>query len=286
MPVQESPSRGPDPEHLKAVWSQTANKPSINSLEGIGDDLTGLPFTLHDVKSEDGETPPAIAPSAPPSRMSIHDVRRAFQQVPNPSNGQSRPPFSPPSTNAPVARPAPNFSQPTFPPPVTAPANQAIRPPYPGFTPSPHGSPSPVMYPHPPSRVPSMNGGPPMYGAPMWVPMMPGPGTPGPPAQGMVRPIPSPYPGQMMAYPPPQGAHPMYMAPPMGPPAQAGNGRGRPMAMMSPNMQQAIPMYPGSPGQVMMSPVPPPGVLRPDPARPTQSGQYAPLPPFAGRPTW
>ena len=64
----DSPARAPDPEHLKAVWSQTSNKAGlhpVNSLEGIADDLTALPFTLQDVKSEDGETPPPSLPTGP-----------------------------------------------------------------------------------------------------------------------------------------------------------------------------------------------------------------------------
>ena len=47
--AKESPARAPDPEHLKAVWSQTAAQealPVVNSLEGIADDLTAVPFTL------------------------------------------------------------------------------------------------------------------------------------------------------------------------------------------------------------------------------------------------
>ncbi|KAJ7919112.1 hypothetical protein B0H13DRAFT_261543 [Mycena leptocephala] len=96
--VKESPLRGPDPEHLKAVWSQTSNKAglhAVNSLEGIADDLTAIPFTLQDVKSEDGGTPPPTT-SIASSRMSLHDVTRAFQQVPSSSSSSSlRPPISP-----------------------------------------------------------------------------------------------------------------------------------------------------------------------------------------------
>ena len=61
MAIKESPARAPDPEHLKAVWSQTPDKAHIqpiNSLKGIADDLTSVPFSLQDVKSDGGETPP------------------------------------------------------------------------------------------------------------------------------------------------------------------------------------------------------------------------------------
>ncbi|KZT43937.1 hypothetical protein SISSUDRAFT_513184 [Sistotremastrum suecicum HHB10207 ss-3] len=81
--VIESPARAaPDTDHLKALWSQPTEKealPSANSLRGIADDLTAIPFTLQDMKSEDGNTPPPPGPVAPPSRI---DVARAFQQVP------------------------------------------------------------------------------------------------------------------------------------------------------------------------------------------------------------
>jgi serine/arginine repetitive matrix protein 2 len=294
-PSKESPSRGPDPEHLKAVWSQTSNKPSVNSLEGIGDDLPGLPFTLNDVKSEDGETPPPTA--VPSSRMSIHDVRRAFQQVPTPSN--SGPSRSTSSSTAPVARPTQqNFPQhpPPFQPPNIA-ANPAVRQPFPTYAPPPQTSPSPsIMYAQPQGGPPNRMPGPPMYGQAMWVPMMggPPPGTPGHPQtpnMGGMRPIPSPYPGQMMAYgpPPPQGAHPIYMQAPaqMGPPPPQGNGRGQPMPqMMSPHMRPMA-MYPGSPGPVMMSPVPPrPPSIHPQ-SGPPPAPQYSAVPSFTGvRPTW
>ena len=92
--AKESPSRPPDPEHLKAVWSQTANNGlhPVNSLEGIADDLQ-LGFTLQEVKSEDGATPPPSLPPQP-SRMSLSDVTRAFQTVP--SSGSTSQQKSPP----------------------------------------------------------------------------------------------------------------------------------------------------------------------------------------------
>jgi len=195
------------PEHLKAVWSQASDKArvhAVNSLEGIADDLTGLPFTLQDVKSEDGETPPPTS-SAAPSRMSLHDVTRAFQQVPSSSSStasQRSAPLSPPLANGPVARP-PSFQY-TLPP-----QNPGIQPSYVAYSsllmthsPSPtlvYPSTSPV-----PSRMP-VNGHSPMFSQPLWMPL-----------SGllikacMMRPVPSPFPGQMMPYPSHSGGPSMY----------------------------------------------------------------------------
>ncbi|KAF8898387.1 hypothetical protein BD779DRAFT_1666247 [Infundibulicybe gibba] len=249
LAVKEPTARGPDPEHLKAVWSQTSNKAglhAVNSLEGIADDLTALPFTLQDVKSEDGETPPPI-PSAP-SRMSLHEVTRAFQQVPQSAAATPhRTQISPPSTSAPVARPSPYSYQ-------MPPAPSAMRPTYVPY-PSPmiSHSPSPaVVYPHHiasspvPSRM-AVGGHNPMYPQPMWM-TMPGP-APNP--NNMMR---SPYPAQMMTYPSPSTPtmYPHALPSPMPNPAQQQNAmqanRNRNMAMMSPVMSQAAPqMYAASP---------------------------------------
>ena len=206
--MKDSPARAPDPEHLKAVWSQASDKArvhAVNSLEGIADDLTALPFTLQDVKSEDGETPPTS--SAAPSRMSLHDVTRAFQQVPSSSSSSStaqRPaPLSPPSTSGPVVRP-PNFS---YQLPST---NSNMRPSYAAYpspimshTPSPTLMYSHAMAPSPvPSRMP-VNGHSPMFNQPVWMPL---PAPPTQPHGGMIRPVPSPYSQQMMPYPSPGGS--------------------------------------------------------------------------------
>lgn len=257
-PVKDSLARGPDPEHLKAVWSQTSNKAglhAVNSLEGIADDLTALPFTLQDVKSEDGGTPPPSVSTAP-SRMSLHDVTRAFQQVPtssSPATAQrAQQPISPPHTSAPVARP-PNASYGY--PLHAAPSAPNIRTAYASY-PSPmlaHSPSTPVMYPLPspiPSRMQVNGGQTPMYAQPMWMPLPPG--TPTQNHGGMMRPIASPYPPQMMHYPSPGGApQPMYLShpppPPMGNPAQQQNGIIPPnrgghnvnMAMMSPILQHS-----------------------------------------------
>lgn len=183
--------------------------------------------------------------------MSLHEVTRAFQQVPSSSSSSTphRAPISPPSTSAPVARPS-NYAY-ALPPP-----QGAMRPAYAPY-PSPlmSHSPSPtVMYPHPmtaspvPSRM-TVNGHTPLYGQPMWTPM----GGPNVQNHGnMLRPAPSPYPAQLMPYPSP--STPMMYAqssPNMhNSPQQPTNGqnRGRSISMMSPALQHAAPqMYPGSP---------------------------------------
>ena len=250
MPLKDSPARGPDPEHLKAVWSQTSNKSglhSVNSLEGIADDLTALPFTLQEVKSEDGETPPPSI-SAAPSRMSLHDVTKAFQQVPSSSSSSSTSHRTPPSTAAPTTR-LPNYAY-TLPPP---PPN-SIRPSY-GAYPSPMLSHSPgpgVMYPHPmasspvPSRMP-VNGHSP-YNPPMWMTMT------GPPQNhgNMMRPMASPYPTQLMPYPSPgtPGMYASQSASMQNTSQQQAGGqasRDRSMSLMSPVMPHAAPAIYGSP---------------------------------------
>ncbi|KDR84798.1 hypothetical protein GALMADRAFT_53483 [Galerina marginata CBS 339.88] len=281
LPIKDSPARAPDPEHLKAVWSQTSNKAGlhpVNSLEGIADDLTALPFTLQDVKSEDGETPPPSLPNAP-SRMSIHEVTRAFQTVPTSSSAPNQPPlratFSPPSTHAPVARPTTAATYAYSP----APQNN-MRPAYvPYPSPMMSHSPAPVMYGHPmaaspvPSRM-QLNGHTPLYSQPMWMTM------PGPSPQthgGMIRPVASPYPPQMMPYPSPGYA-------PQPPPnmmaavtSQGQNpGRGRGIPVMSPVMSHAH-AHPGS-AMYASSPVMMQAVQVP------QNHGYLPMPAGRGQP--
>lgn len=226
---------------------------AVNSLEGIADDLTALPFTIQEVKSEDGETPPPTS-AAVASKISLHDVTRAFQQVPTPSNVSSHrpPPLSPTAVNGPVTRP-PTF----YPTPVQAPS-AAIRPHFATFSsPMLAHSPSPtVLYPptapSPIPRVP-MNGHPQLYNQPMWVPMQP------PQNNRTVRPVHSPYPTQMVAYPAPTPVHPVYassMSPQSVPPSGSAPPRPRGMPMLSPVMHPAapanVPMYNGSP--VLMHP--------------------------------
>lgn len=254
FPVKDSPARAPDPEHLKAVWSQASDKArvhAVNSLEGIADDLTGLPFTLQDVKSEDGETPPPTTAAAP-SRMSLHDVTRAFQQVPSSSSTtapQRSAPLSPPSVSGPVARP-PSFQY------SLPPTNPNMQPPYVAY-PSPmmSHSPSPTLvYPTSPGpgRMP-VNGHSPMFSQPLWMPLSA-------PAQvhSMMRPVPSPYPGQIMQYPSSNGGPSMYAHHPQpnmqNPTSHQQPGapqvRGRGIPPMSPALQHTTvshPMYPNSP---------------------------------------
>ncbi|KAJ3918977.1 hypothetical protein F5877DRAFT_78487 [Lentinula edodes] len=170
--VKESLVRRPDPEHLKVVWSQTSNQPGllpVNSSDGITDDLPTVPFTSQDVKSEDGQTPPPRTVAS--SRMSLHDVTRAFQQVPSsPSISSHRPTISPPSTTAPVARPTPTYKYHTT---LAQPPNQNARPPYP-YRPPPtmsHSSAPSTMFSHP-SPIPNRMQvrGQPLY-SPVWMPL-------------------------------------------------------------------------------------------------------------------
>ncbi len=256
--MKDSPARAPDPEHLKAVWSQPANKTDlnpVNSLEGIADDLTSVPFSIQEVKSEDGETPPPALP-APTSRLSLHEVTKAFQKVPSPSSSNSnhsRNPISPPSSN--------NTPSTRSPYPYSPMPPNHVRP-Y-EYSPMMSHSPSPtVIYPHQlaPSPVPSrmpVNGHAQMYQAPIWIhrPPQATPGNHG----NVMRPMMSPYTAPMMAYPSPNTplyAHPMgtLSAPPQ-PPVGTAAGRGRGIPMMSPAMSHA-PMYAGSPVMMPAQPVP------------------------------
>ncbi|KAG6832239.1 hypothetical protein H0H92_004204 [Tricholoma furcatifolium] len=265
--VKDSPARGPDPDHLRAVWSQTSNKAGthgVNSLEGIADDLTALPFTLQEVKSEDGETPPPSL-SAPASRMSLHEVTKAFQQVPL-SSSTSSPAHRTPPLSAPPARP-PNYAY-GLPPPVGT-----MRPGYP--YPHPSMMPSPgLMYPSmmPSSPAPgrmSMNGHAPLYAQPMWMPMPAG-STPQNHAT-LMRPMPSPYSPHMVPYspgPPLYGPHPpaslQNTAQQNG--SQANRDRN---PMISPVMPHAPVMY-GSP-VMMHAPSVAPGYLMPPGRSPARS---------------
>ncbi|KAI0639145.1 hypothetical protein C8Q77DRAFT_1044914 [Trametes polyzona] len=314
--TKESPARAPDPEHLKAVWSQTSDKAQIqpvNSLKGIADDLTGVPFTLQDVKSEDGETPPPSG-AGPWSRMTSTEVTRAFQQVPSSSSSSSQrtapiTPSASTSTNGSAPR-HPGFA--FSPPPMGQPQLRAA---YPTYSPMVSHTPSPTVMYSQPSPVPRHmvvpNGGVPAYGQAVWMPAMPGGGPP--PSAGMIR---SPYPPQMMPYPSPGATMPMYPAPmPMQNPPQNGvQGRPPGMAMMSPVMQPAMPpMYAGSPVLVPAPPVMPPGQgypmpsqanrapmrspyeqnpanappqMHPSPMRQPPQNGYAPIPANYARPPW
>ena len=187
-------------------------------------------FTLQEVKSEDGETPPptmASAPAAPHPRMSLHDVTRAFQQVPTPSPAPPKPaPSSSVSASAstststhtavsPGGAPSTPARVPSFLPPGPS---GAMRPAF-GAYPSPMmgHAPTPVMYPmmapspapgpHPHAPHQMVSGPQPMYAQPMWVPV-PGPQTP----NMRPGPVPYPQPGSFVYAPGPQPG--MYPAPP------------------------------------------------------------------------
>ena len=197
----KSPARVPDPEHLKAVWSQPTSKeplPAVNSLKIIADDLTAVPFTLQEVKSEGGSPPPLPGPVAPPSRMTASEVTRAFQTVPTaPANAaptpSSRSAHLPPTTNSPIA------SQRSLKP-------HSIGLPPPAVYPSPGQTfyyPPPVNHsPSPPTMVyshvvPNGDAASPAspYAQPVWMPVMQQPG------QQMLRPQPSsPYSPQLIPY--------------------------------------------------------------------------------------
>ncbi|KAI6159622.1 hypothetical protein EDD17DRAFT_898939 [Pisolithus thermaeus] len=255
---KDSPARAPDPEHLKAVWSQAADKepmPAVNSLEGIADDLTALPFTIQDVKSEDGETPPPIS-SAVPSKMSIHDVTRAFQQVPASSGTSHRaPPVSPQSPSGHITRSS-TFTYSNS----IQPSNLPMRPGYSAF-PSPMlvHSPSPNLYPAASSPIPRVpvNGPSQAYNQHVWVPIQGSQNH-----NGAMRPMASPYPAQMIAYPAPGAMHPSVYGPAStnqnASTAASGSVHPRGMPMMSPVMHPAAPanvqIYGGSP--VLMHPPP------------------------------
>lgn len=248
--------RKPDPEQLKLLWSQTSEKadvPGVNSLEGITDDLPSVPFMLQEVKSEDGETPPPTSSNGSgPSKMSLHDVTRAFQQVPPPPAGSitgkasPQPPAIQPSTSGSNRHPA--FPQPSQ--PVHSVVGGPAYPPY--SSPMLSHSPAPtLMYPHPIAPNQIMGGPSGQYPQPMWFPMAaPGGQTPG----GAVRPLHSPYPhhASYIPYPSPGAYAPSQ--PGHGPLPNGTQNRSRPGAHvgLSPNMSHSrapatLPMYQGSP---------------------------------------
>jgi serine/arginine repetitive matrix protein 2 len=259
--MKESPSRAPDPEHLKIVWSKSETKdplPSVNSLEGIADDLANVPFSLQDVKSEDGETPPPTAPS----RMSLSEVTRAFQRVP----ASSRPPPPLPSTVSSPPERQHNF---TGQPPAQQQTNRpSYGPTYPPPLTSHSPAPGPAVYaqgsPVPSRMVANGHGSPYMHPQAMWVQVQQGPPAPGQAPGSMMRPIPSPFPNQVVTYhpgmyggPPPPMTNGGIPQQPNGVHPSQGRGRGG-MGMLSPIMapanavpppHQAHPgmMYPPSP---------------------------------------
>lgn len=285
--VKDSPSRGlPDPEHLKIVWSQASGKaelPPVNSLRGIADDLTAVPFTLQEVKSEDGGTPPppSSGPVAPPSRLSVHEVTRAFQQVP-PSPASTAPTpalrsmaaIGPPAMKAtsphPYIQQLPRSPVYSMHPHVAPPPNSNMRPNYPVFHPSPLvSSPAPGPY---PNMLPSpVLGGPvPMpphpqtpFGQPVWIPVSaPTPQPNGGVMRGPPPPQGSPYGAPVFHGLPPPAVYPSHATPSgaLSPGRAAPRGRGGPVSspiMGRPSPIQAPSFYAGSP--VLVPGPPPPG---------------------------
>lgn len=182
--------------------------------------------------------------------MSIHDVTRAFQQVPPSSSSSHRPALSPALASGLIARPLnSNYSTPNMP-------GRHIQQPL-FLPPSMVVSNSPTTYANPMTQI---NGPSPAY-PPHWIPMQGSQNR-----SGTMRPMASPYPAQMMPYPAPSPVPHMYgIAPSNQNPSTSVNGvmtpRGIPM--MSPSMHPSAPpnmqMYGGSP--IMMHPMPslPPG---------------------------
>ncbi|GJJ09595.1 hypothetical protein Clacol_003818 [Clathrus columnatus] len=302
--VKDSPTRRvPDPEHLKAVWSQPTSLPAGNSLnlfKGITDDLPFIPSAVQDMKSEDGETPPPTAP-APPSRLSQQEVARAFQQVPESS--ASRPSTYP---HNPFLSQHHRPNHPMIPP-------AAARSGYPSSY-HPHSvmghSPSPTLIyapsmasPVPHQRIPVSGPSPPITSG-VWLPTPPPvPSQPGnylrpagvlPPPPQMAYPSPGSAPNQMLHHRIPlmaPGSLPPAPQPPQGgglyTPAQMHHDM-RNMHMRSPHMTHATAAHPHAvpmqPMQTMHHPMfspPPPGHLgQPQPmyALPVGAGRGAMMP--------
>ncbi|KAI5124449.1 hypothetical protein M0805_008333 [Coniferiporia weirii] len=267
--VWKSPARVPDPEHLKAVWSQASDKgslPTVNSLKGIADDLTAVPFTLQEVKSEGG-TPPPSGPVAPPTRMSASEVTRAFQTVPSgPSNSMSSSSLRGNQLSSVLGSPMSTHR-------ALKPTSTGLPPPSLNATgPRPHymsygqsissHSPSPptLIYSHVmPNGVPTSPAGSP-YGQPVWMPLVHQQG----PQMVRAQP-PSPYSPSLMPYHVPGAQNGMFppsngLANPQSSPASYPSVPPSQM-VVSPVLSHATPvpphmMYAGSP---MLVPIPPPG---------------------------
>jgi len=286
LPSKELTTRAPDPEHLKAVWSQPSAdlKPSVNSLEGISDDLAAVPFTLHEVKSDDGGTPPPVRPSPTPSRMSALEVTRAFQVVPSTQEQHTSSShgfhFTHPSPSPMVY--SGRLSGSTGP---HSSLNGSVRPSYTTYSssPMPAHSPSPtLLY----SQQPTLNHihNPAFsYGPTIWMPLSQAVSHPHPHqatgSQVRTPPAGSPYDQTLVPY---SGANTQvnvmgsstHHPPPHHPTGHYSNGMQSRATMMSPVMSQAtpvhhqhVPMYGASP--VMMHTMPPP-------VAPTASSQAFP----------
>ena len=240
-----------------------------------------------EVKSEDGETPPpTVSNGSGPSRMSLHEVTRAFQQVPPPPAGSTTRKASPQSP-AVQSSTSGSVRHPAFPPHAQAVHSAVGGTPYATY-PSPMLSHSPaptLMFSHPMPPNHMMGAPSAQYHQPMWIhmsappPHPPGAQTPG----GVVRPQPSPYPthAQYMPYPSPTGYAASPPGPP-GPPPLPNGGRSRPAATpagMSPSMShaRAPAMYQSSP--VLVHPHPQVMHVQPSYASTMPAGRGLPMQP-------
>ncbi|KAI0343950.1 hypothetical protein BDW22DRAFT_1355185 [Trametopsis cervina] len=274
--LKDSPSRPPDPELLKAVWSNTSNKPegpAVNSLQGFTDDLNA-PLTIQGAKMEDLPTPPPQT-AAQASRMSImHDITRTFQQVPESSGtphsaslgSQPLPPVSQPLHSTPSSSQRPSQLPPSLP--------GGMRMSYAGYPSPMMSSPSPTLV-YPQAMTPSPIPQPMMASGhyppppPMWVPVPNG-------HPGMMRPMASPYGAQLMPYP---SAGQMYPHPPNMQGHAMPSSPGVQGRMLSPSGTQSQlgqhPMYATSP--VMMHAMP--AMSAPNQSYPGSAQPRGPPPP-------
>ena len=268
----KSPSRAPDREHLKAVWSQASDRdavPTVNSLKEIADDLPAVPFSIHEAKLDDDGIPPPIAP---PARMSASDVTRAFQTVPaGPSGSKSLTshPFSPPLNHMQtLSPPGPKPATGGMPPSTMV---NGSRPLYMGYPSMQSHTPSPtMMYPQLPQHVMQnqIRGSPSSpYGQPVWMPVQSHAAQHSPqlmraqPASPYGAPVLQYQPAaQTSLYPPNSNHHSPQPAPI---PYTNGSHQTQRMSLISPVLPAASPVHPPVPPHYSSSPmlyhVPPPG---------------------------
>jgi serine/arginine repetitive matrix protein 2 len=255
--------------------------------------MAAIPFTLQDVKSEHGGTPP---PASSSSSRIPYDVTRAFQQVPTPSSSSSTVIAQPSSSSPNAANRLTRQPSYGFPSPSVA---NGSRPLYPVYAAPNMGTPSPgMMYPvtmaqSPLARPVPMNGHSPQHQPqyqpqpqpqvqpqhqaqpqqqyqvaqqyPMWVPVhhTGAPGSPMAPVHYMHNPYaPAPQ-GMVYASTPPAGMYQgMYAAPP---PVTHAHAQVAPIPQPQPQHQHQPPAP-----QARGRGVPPPVVTQPAP------GAYGP----------
>lgn len=282
-----SPNSRPDPS-LRQLWSQNLDKGgklAANSLQGIADEPTPLSFTMQEMKSDYGETPPATTASGaststtPTTRMSVADVHSAFRTVPalspssRPSPIPSRPPPSTMSSSSQLSLP-PTPSRQLLPPPSPGKPAVGFRPFVPGqpFTPS-GATPGTGLYgmgsPQMGARAPPSNGSPaPVTAQGGWIISPPPPQGQLPQQQQYLQPPhpTGPYPVPMVHYPPQQM---MYGQPPQQPPMQ------QPPMQQTPMQQSHMLPKPGGPATHMQSPAP---------GTPSGAGRGQPPPPHGFSP--